>query len=141
MDRVIVVNEQLYIPESELSFRFVPSSGPGGQHANRAATRALLSFDIKNAASLSEKQRERLLEKLDSRLDREGKLQISAQSSRSQYQNREEAIGRLQRILAEALIVPKSRKKSRPSRKAKEARLQEKREISQKKAARRWRPD
>ena len=141
MDRVIVVNEQLYIPESELTFRFVPSSGPGGQHANRSATRVMLTFDVQGAGSLSEKQRARLLDKLAPRLDSEGKLQISAQSSRSQHQNREEAIGRLQRILAEALTVQKQRKKSRPSRKAKEARLQEKREKSQKKASRRWRPE
>ena len=141
MDRIIVINENLQIAEAELSFKFVPSGGPGGQHANKAATRAILTFDITNSASLSEKQRQRLLSKLANRLDSEGRLKLSAQSSRSQHQNREEAIGRLQQVIAAALHIPKRRKKSHPSRAVKEERLREKRERSQKKSSRRWRPE
>ena len=93
------------------------------------------------AASLTTAQRERLFEALASRLDSSGKLQLTAGSSRSQHQNREEVIGRLQRVLADALEIPKVRKKRRPSRKSKEARLKEKRAQSEKKASRRWRPE
>ncbi len=133
---VITINNQLSIPLSELQFRFSTSSGPGGQHANRAATRATLLFDVAESPSLNAKQRQQLLRKLESRLDKDGVLQISAQDSRSQSQNRDAAIGRFQTLLADALKRQKKRKPTKPSRAAKERRLEKKRQHSQKKANR-----
>ena len=129
----LYINEELSIPLSELAFRFTTSGGPGGQHANRSATRAVLSFDVANSPSLTEEQRERLLEKLASRLDKQGVLQIAAQDTRSQHQNREAAAGRLQFILSEALKEEKPRRKTRKPQAVDEQRLEEKRQQSQKK--------
>ena len=74
-EKVIQINERIAVLLADLNFRYSTSSGPGGQHANRSATRATLLFDI-NAANLDEQTRERLLEKLSSRLDKNGILQI-----------------------------------------------------------------
>ncbi len=136
-ENVLVVNEQVRIPLAELEFRFSTSSGPGGQHANRSATRAILRFDVANSPSLPEEVRQRLLQKLASRLSKEGMLQIEAQESRSQVQNRETAVLRLQTILANALQLPKKRRRTRPSRESIEKRLAAKKRHSQKKQERR----
>ncbi len=126
-DRLLVINDDLDIPLAELSFRFSTSGGPGGQHANRAATRVTVLFDVAQSPSLSPGMRGRILKKLAPRIDKDGILAVSVQDYRSQHQNRELAIARLQMMLAEALKVPKQRRKTRPSRAAKERRLAEKR--------------
>lgn len=136
-ENVLVVNEQVRIPLAELEFRFSTSSGPGGQHANRSATRAILRFDVANSPSLPEEVRQRLLQKLAPRLSKEGVLQIEAQESRSQVQNRETAVLRLQTILANALQLPKKRRRTRPSRESIEKRLAAKKRHGQKKQERR----
>ncbi len=136
-ENVLVINEQVRIPLAELEFRFSTSSGPGGQHANRSATRVTLSFDVAGSPSLPEDARERLLHRLASRLSKEGVLQLDVQESRSQLQNRETAVLRLQTILANALQQPKKRRRTRPSRAAIEKRLAAKKRHSQKKQDRR----
>ncbi len=136
-ENVLVINEQVRIPLAELEFRFSTSSGPGGQHANRSATRVTLSFDVAGSPSLPEDARERLLYRLASRLSKEGVLQLDVQESRSQVQNRETAVLRLQTILANALQQPKKRRRTRPSRAAIEKRLAAKKRHSQKKQDRR----
>jgi ribosome-associated protein len=123
----IIINEQLRIPLREVEFRFSQSSGPGGQHVNKSSTQVTLLFDVVQSPSLDEATRARLLEKLASRLTKEGVLQISAQESRSQHQNREAAIVRFQGVLAAALRRPKVRRKTKPSRAAVEKRLEGKR--------------
>lgn len=137
----VVINEELSIPESELTFTFSTSGGPGGQHANRSATRAILSFDVYGSPSLSDSQRARICARLGNRISREGVLQISAGESRSQYQNRQEAIARFQALLARALRPQKKRRPTRPSRAAQERRLEAKRRRGERKAERqkRWR--
>ncbi len=123
---MIIINSELAIPANELQFRFSTSSGPGGQHANRAATRVTLLFDVTHSPSLDEASRGRLLEKLSNRLDKQGVLQISVQDSRSQRQNRATAVFRFQELLAEALREPKKRHKTKPTKAAKEKRLADK---------------
>ncbi len=136
-ENVVAINERVQIPLSELELRFSTSSGPGGQHANRSATRVTLSFDVAQSPSLPEDVRQRLLTKLAQRLTKEGVLQIDVQESRSQVQNRETAVLRLQTILANALKVPKKRRRTKPSRAAIEKRLAAKKRHSQKKKERR----
>lgn len=139
-ENIVEINEQLSIPLDELTFRFSTSSGPGGQHANRAATRVTLLFDVAQSPSLDEAARQTLLEKLASRLDKDGILQLHVQDSRSQHRNRETAVARFQELLAEALIPPKPRKKKKKPRAAIEKRLAEKKKQSEKKKERskRW---
>lgn len=129
-ERDVVVNNSLTIPAWELAFSFSPSGGPGGQHANRSATRVTLFFDVANSPSLTEAQRGRLLKRLDSRLDQDGILQISAQDTRSQHRNREIVLERFEELLREALKPRKRRRKTRPNKAANERRLREKKKRS-----------
>lgn len=126
----IIINDRLTIPLQELEFRFSQSSGPGGQHVNKSSTQVTLIFDVAQSPSLDEETRARLLEKLASRLTKEGVLQISVQESRSQRQNRETAVARFQAILSAALKRPKARRKTKPTQAAVEKRLQAKRRRS-----------
>ncbi|HRQ38155.1 MAG TPA: alternative ribosome rescue aminoacyl-tRNA hydrolase ArfB [Chloroflexota bacterium] len=132
----IIINTQLHIPLAEIGFRFSGSSGPGGQHVNKTATKATLLFDVAHSPSLTEEQRAMILEKLANRIDNEGVLQIQAQTARSQLQNRELALARFQTLLAQALRPTRPRKKTRPSRTAVEKRLSQKRKQSEKKRGR-----
>jgi len=125
------------IPLAELTFRATPASGPGGQHVNRSSTRIELWWDVVRSPSLSEEQRARVLHRLGARVTGDGMLRLVASATRSQARNRDEAIERFQEILARALIVVRPRKKTRPSRAAKERRLTEKRQRGARKAQRR----
>lgn len=133
----IVINETVRIPRSELRYRFSASSGPGGQHVNRAASRVTLLFDVAHSPSLDEKARQQLLKRLSPYLDKRGVLQIHAQESRSQHRNREIVNGRFQKIMSQALKPRKRRRKTRPSRKTIEKRLAAKKKRSQRKQERR----
>jgi ribosome-associated protein len=117
------VDAGLTIPESELSWRFSRSSGPGGQGVNTADSRAELVWDVAGSAVLSPVQRERLLERLSSRLV-DGKLTIAASEYRAQLRNREAALTRLADLVADALLPPApARRPTRPSRGSKQRRL------------------
>ncbi|GEP48672.1 aminoacyl-tRNA hydrolase [Microbacterium saccharophilum] len=114
------------IPESELSWRFSRSSGPGGQGVNTADSRVELSWDAAGSAALSPHQRERVLDRLSGRLVR-GVLTIAASEHRAQLRNRDAARERLASIVADALRPPAAaRRATKPTRGAKERRLSEK---------------
>jgi ribosome-associated protein len=122
------------IPLAEIELRTSRSSGPGGQHANVTASRVEAVFDVGASRVLSDAQRARLLEKLGSRVT------AVAQDARSQARNRELALERLAEKLAAGLRRPKPRRATRPSRGAKERRLEGKRRTGERKRQRR-RPD
>jgi ribosome-associated protein len=126
----IVINPALVIPASELSYRASRSGGPGGQHVNTSSTRIELVWNVAGSLSLSGDQRQRLLTRLATRLDSSGGLRLVSSGTRSQLQNREEVTERFRLLIGKALIVPKKRKKTRPSRAAKERRLQSKKHRS-----------
>lgn len=140
-ENVVVINEQLQIPLAELRFRFSGSSGPGGQHVNKTATKATLLFNVRHSPSLTEAQRQRILEKLANRIDKEGVLRVEVQTFRSQRRNRDTAVTKFRLLLARALKTPKKRKKTRPSQAAKEKRLAAKKKQSEKKRRRGWREE
>ena len=120
------VDSGLTIPESELSWRFSRSSGPGGQGVNTADSRAELVWDVAGSGVLSQLQRDRLLERL-SAAHHAGVLTITASEHRSQLLNRNAARARLATVVADALRPPSpSRRPTRPSRGAKERRLEAK---------------
>ena len=125
--RAVRIAGGVEIPLDELRFRFTRSSGPGGQHVNKAATQVELSFDVAGSPSLSEAQKERLAARLRSWVSKEGVLRVTCQSTRSQKQNREEAIERFAALVERALHVPKARRRTRPSRASVERRLAAKR--------------
>jgi ribosome-associated protein len=135
------VNAAVVIPRDELTARASRAGGAGGQHVNTSSTRIELLWNIATSRVLSDEQRERLLQKLSSRLDGEGNLRVVASDRRSQLQNRESAEARLAELVRVALVVPKKRKATKPSRAAKQARLDSKKRQSEKKKERRWRGD
>lgn len=137
----ITINARLTIPRGELVLRATRSGGPGGQHVNTSSTRIELTWSVAESPALTEEQRARLLTRLASRLDGEGRLRIVAQEERSQLQNREAAIRRFRDVVRRALVVPRTRKPTRPTAASKERRLQAKRERSDRKRERQRRDD
>ena len=128
------VNEGLSIPIGEVELRASRSSGPGGQHANVTASRVEAVFDVRASAALEESQRERLLR-------RAGPVVTAvAQEARGQARNRELALERLGEKLAAALVVPRRRRPTKPSRAARKRRLEGKRRVGERKRGRRRPP-
>lgn len=140
-DRVLHVNARLAIPRAELGVRASRASGAGGQHVNKTSTRVEVTWNVTLSPSLDETSRARISTRLASRLSDEGELRVVASDTRSQLQNRELAEARLADMVRHALVVPKARKKTRPSRAAREARLTDKRHASEKKRVRRTNTD
>jgi ribosome-associated protein len=124
------VTRSCAIPLSELEWKFSASGGPGGQHANTANTRAEVRFDIGGSPSLGPRQRARLLAGIGP------VVRVVASDRRSQAQNRDLALERLRERLAAALVVPKHRVATKPSRRAKAVRVEAKRRRSETKRAR-----
>ena len=131
------VDSTLSIPLAELTYRASRSGGPGGQHVNTSSTRIEVVWDVAASPSLDEAQRARLLERLATRLDKEGRLRLVSGGTRSQLQNRMDVTERLARLVADGLHVPRPRKRTKPSRAAKAARLDAKRKRAGIKASRR----
>jgi ribosome-associated protein len=136
-DDVLVVTPAVAIPRHELEVRATRAGGPGGQHVNTSSTRIELTWDVSRSSALSEAQRARVLERLGSRLDGDGRLRLVAADTRSQLQNRALAEQRLSALVARALVVPKVRRATAPSRGQRAERLADKRRQGEKKAARR----
>jgi ribosome-associated protein len=130
-EKVLRITNTLNIPLSELRFRFARSSGPGGQHVNRSATRVELFFDVAGSPSLTKAQRERALKALAPYIDSEGVLHLVSQTFRSQLRNREEVVERFRTLMHKAMRVPKRRRPTRPSRAVQERRLASKRRRSE----------
>ncbi len=125
------------LPIAELRFRFVRSSGPGGQHVNKSATQVELVFDVARSPSLTDAQRRRVLSALKTRIDSDGVLRLASQSTRSQLQNREDVIARFRSLLHKALKPRGKRRPTRPNAASKETRLEKKKRRSAIKRARR----
>lgn len=133
----VFVNRRLTIPGSELEVRFSTSSGPGGQHANKASTRVELLWNVADSQSLSERQRRQLLGKLRNRLDKAGTLRLASDAHRSQLRNRGEVTARLVRIIDDALKVEKHRVATKPTRSSQQRRVESKRKRGETKRLRR----
>ena len=133
----LIVSPALSLPLAELEYRASRSGGPGVQHVNTSSTRIEVWWDVAGSSALTEEQRARLLARLATRLDSAGRLRLVSSGSRSQLRNREEVTERLRDLVAAALRVPKARKRTRPSRAAKAARLEAKRRRSAVKRERR----
>jgi ribosome-associated protein len=135
------LRDGLVIPGEELTERFSRSSGPGGQGVNTTDSRVELSWDVATSSALTETQRDRLVLRLGAR-SVDGVVTIAASEHRSQLQNRLAARQRLAALVSEGLTPPTIRRATRPSRAAKQARLDSKRRHADIKSGRgRIRPD
>lgn len=137
---MIEITPSLQIDERELQIDFVRASGPGGQNVNKVATAAQLHFDVR-ASSLPEEAKERLTQLAGKRITSEGMLLIEARRFRTQEQNREDAIQRFVELVRKALVKPKARKKTKPTKASKEERIKEKKrrgEIKKIRQSRDW---
>ncbi|MBI4250120.1 aminoacyl-tRNA hydrolase [Candidatus Uhrbacteria bacterium] len=128
--------QPFFIPESELSFSLSRSGGPGGQNVNKVATRVTVAWNIDRSAILTEEQQVLLRAKLKNRISAAGDVVLHCGTYRSQLRNKEEVVRRLVVLVQEALVEKPERKKTKPSRRAREKRLEAKREHAQKKESR-----
>jgi len=124
------VNSRVAIPRHELHARASRSGGPGGQHVNTSSTRIELEWNVRDSSALSRDERARVLDKLASRIDGNGTIRVVASDSRSQRQNRELAEGRLAELVRRALVVPRARKATKPTRASQEKRIEAKKHHS-----------
>jgi len=124
---MIAVTRMLSLDESELEFRFIRAAGPGGQNVNKVASAVQLRFDIVHSRSLPPEVRERLLHVADRRITSDGVIVITAQRFRTQARNRADAIERLLVLLRGSARPVKTRVPTRPTRAARERRLERKR--------------
>lgn len=115
------------IPAAELDVQAARASGPGGQGVNTTDSAVELRWDLANSVALTESERRRVSRKLKNRMTSDGVLIVRATDHRSQHRNREEARSRLRKLVADALIPPKKRRPTKPSRAAKRRRLENKR--------------
>jgi ribosome-associated protein len=134
---VLEVSEAVAIPRAELEYRASRAGGAGGQHVNTSSTRIELLWNVRATSALDEAARLRVAAKLASRLDGDGWIRVVSSARRSQGQNRDAAEARLAELVRAALVVPKRRKATKPSRGAKEARLSAKKKRGDTKRQRR----
>jgi ribosome-associated protein len=137
MKEPLVVRPGLVIPPGDLAWTAVRASGPGGQNVNKVASKVELRFDLAGTRALDFAVKARLAEQVKNRLDKEGRVVIVADDTRDQLQNLALARARLVEMIARALVVPKRRRATRPTRGSVLRRLDEKKRSGDKKRARR----
>jgi len=131
------INPNLVIPDADLSFAFIRASGPGGQNVNKVSSAVQLRFDMAGTTALSDAVKSRLRALAGRRVTDDGAILITARNQRSQDHNRREALERLADLISKALVVPKTRRATKPTRASKERRLESKTRQQQTKKARR----
>lgn len=137
---MIRINAALSIDEREIEESFIRASGPGGQNVNKVSSAVQLRFDARRSPSLPEDVRARLMRLAGSRLTRDGVLVINAQRHRAQPRNRVEALSRLVELIRRAAIAPRPRRATKPTKAARERRIEAKKHRAGVKESRRASP-
>ena len=133
---MLQISTHVVIPDSEMEFHAMRSQGAGGQHVNKVSSAVHLRFDIR-ASSLPPSYKEALLKLRDHRISSDGVVTIKAQQSRSQEQNRHDALNRLRALIQSVAVPRKKRKPTKPSHTSRERRLDSKAKRGRLKALRR----
>jgi ribosome-associated protein len=122
----VIIAPDIVIPDEELEWKFIRSSGPGGQNVNKVASAVQLRFLLARNVTLPVSVRNRLRRLAGQKLIDDGSILIKAMSERSQDQNRRAALERLEALIRAAMVEPKIRKKTRPTKASKERRIDSK---------------
>ena len=122
----IRVNRHVSIPHDEISFTFMPSGGPGGQHANRSSTKVVLEWNVESSRALGPRQKQKVQSALRSRIDASGVIRLSSDRHRSQMRNREDVVKRLADLVARSLRPVKHRTPTKPTASSRDRRIREK---------------
>ena len=133
-DKLITAIDAL---RERVPFSFARSAGPGGQNVNKVNTRVTLLFDLAGTHLLGQREKGRIHRKLGTRITKAGQLRIVSMRHRTQLANRRAAVQRFYELIARALDEPKSRRPTKPSQRARQRRLEEKRKRGQQKRLRR----
>jgi ribosome-associated protein len=134
--RMVRISDNLEIPDSELSFRYSRSSGPGGQNVNKVATKVTLLFAVADSVALSEHQKVMLAERLTNRIAKDGVFHLSSERHRTRSANQRDAVERFATLVAAALAPRKRRRATRVPEPSKRHRLEKKRLRGEKKRLR-----
>ena len=135
---MIKINKHITIRESELTFKFIRSSGPGGQNVNKVATAVQLRFDITSTQSLTDDVKTRLKSIAGRKVTKDGILIIEANRYRTQEKNRQDAIARLITLIDKSSVRRKRRIKTNPSTSSNQKRIEGKKRLSEKKKMRKY---
>jgi ribosome-associated protein len=138
---MIQITSSVSLSDEELSFDFIRASGPGGQNVNKVSTACQMRFNVRSSPSLQPEVKERLIKLAGNRVTEDGILLIEAKRYRTQEQNRFDAIARLTALIQQALVVPKIRRRTRPTRSSSAARVDLKVQRGAIKRTRRYKPE
>ncbi len=133
---MLVISKRLQIPLSLIKIKMIKASGPGGQHVNTSSSAVQISFDVGQCALLSPQVRQRLRQVAGSRLNKDNILSFDCREHRSLERNKQAGLNRLADLIRKALVVPKKRKATKPTRGSQKRRLESKKKRSQTKVSR-----
>lgn len=137
MSTPLVISDKVTLPGSDLEWTAVRASGPGGQNVNKVASKVELTFDFESTVAITDQAKARLRVQAKNILDAEGRILVTSQKTRDQVKNLADAREKLREIVKKALVVPKTRKATKPTKSSKVKRVTAKKKVGAKKATRR----